>query len=537
MFAFLQISSLFNTNSSIYFLELINLNNWLLNFLFLSSTIFCVYKFGGFKLYFSVIMALIYTNPTILNLLVEDKYLIKALWIGTLNIHPPIFYLAFIFLFFKLYSYNFYSKQILNLSFRFNLIALFLTLILGGLWGLQSLTWGFFWVNDGIEWLLLMSILLFVYIYHKNKSFTNTKTFILFFFLIVTNLLFIRLNIISTRHSFLANYKSVYLVLVVYFYHIFILFDYLKLKSITKPDNYLEFILKVFIYFFLIKSFYLSLTLKYLFTYLVLIFINKPLNTGYVYKSKYLHIIVIVIFISWSISYTNYFVRFLYTFKFNDYFFIFFKTTSLFNTLLVNTTMPIILELVNFFVKWNFTSLQILLNNIYTLICLHIPSFSVIVAVTLLLLKSLNLDFYIKKKHIFKIRRHTKFNFIKFSSSNTNYVYSVKTCRIDLVSIRLFKKLLRRKFIKAKTRFFKPKYWLLLPPNYLLTQKSKNSRMGAGVGKFVRLTNLTYSGKSLIKTWYYTPVYLKFILNYLKYKLPHKFLLKIVKNKKKCKVT
>jgi ribosomal protein L16/L10AE len=149
----------------------------------------------------------------------------------------------------------------------------------------------------------------------------------------------------------------------------------------------------------------------------------------------------------------------------------------------------------------------------------------------------LNLDFYIKKKHIFKIRRHTKFNFKKFSSSTTNYVYSVKTCRIDLVSIRLFKKLLRRKFIKAKTRFFKSKYWLLLPPNYLLTQKSKNSRMGAGVGKFVRLTNLTYSGKSFIKTWYYTPVYLKFILNYLRYKLPHKFLLKIVKNKKKIHIT
>ncbi len=112
-------------------------------------------------------------------------------------------------------------------------------------------------------------------------------------------------------------------------------------------------------------------------------------------------------------------------------------------------------------------------------------------------------------------------------------MYTVKNCRIDLVSIRLFKKLFRRKFIKGKTRFFKPKYWLILPPNFLLTQKSKNSRMGAGVGKFVRLTNITYAGKSFIKTWFYTPIFLKTMLKYIKFKIPHKFLLKIVTNKKK----
>ena len=142
----------------------------------------------------------------------------------------------------------------------------------------------------------------------------------------------------------------------------------------------------------------------------------------------------------------------------------------------------------------------------------------------------MNLDFFIKKKHIFKCRTQTKFLFKKYNFSLTHHIYSVKKCRLDLVSIRLFKKLLRRKFIKAKTRFFKPKYWLFLLPNYLLTQKSKNSRMGAGVGKLVRLTCLLYPGKSFIKTWYYTQVYLKFITQYLNYKIPQKFLLKIVKN-------
>lgn len=144
----------------------------------------------------------------------------------------------------------------------------------------------------------------------------------------------------------------------------------------------------------------------------------------------------------------------------------------------------------------------------------------------------MNLDFYIKKKHIFKNRTATKFTFCNHHRQVTQFIYSVKQCRVDLVSIRLFKKLLRRKFIRAKTRFFKPKYWIIMMPNFLLTQKSKNSRMGAGVGKFVRLTSIVSSGKSLIKTWYYTYHYMRCIVNYLQYKIPHRFLLKNVTNKK-----
>lgn len=70
-------------------------------------------------------------------------------------------------------------------------------------------------------------------------------------------------------------------------------------------------------------------------------------------------------------------------------------------------------------------------------------------------------------------------------------------------------------------------------PNFLLTQKSKNSRMGAGVGKFVRLTSIVQSGKTIIKTWHYTYSYLKYTAKYIHYKIPQKFLIKNVTNKKK----
>ncbi len=84
-------------------------------------------------------------------------------------------------------------------------------------------------------------------------------------------------------------------------------------------------------------------------------------------------------------------------------------------------------------------------------------------------------------------------------------------------------------------RFFKPKYWVMILPNFILTQKSKNARMGAGVGKFVRLTSIVNPGKSVLKTWYYSYNYLKFTVKYIKFKIKNKFLIKIVTNKKKIK--
>lgn len=145
----------------------------------------------------------------------------------------------------------------------------------------------------------------------------------------------------------------------------------------------------------------------------------------------------------------------------------------------------------------------------------------------------MNLDHYIKKKHIFKNRSFSKLSVKNFKFTNYRHLYTVRKFRLEFVFIRLFKRLFRRRFIKAKMRFFKPKYWLLFLPNYILTQKSKNARMGAGVGKFIRLTSIVYPGKSIIKTWHYSYRFLLAVSAYMMYKIPNKFLIKIVTNKKK----
>ena len=138
----------------------------------------------------------------------------------------------------------------------------------------------------------------------------------------------------------------------------------------------------------------------------------------------------------------------------------------------------------------------------------------------------MNLDFYIKKKHLFK--RRTFFKVITFQKTifSHNYIYSPRKFRLEFVYVRFFKKIFRRRFMKAKTRFFKPKYWLMFLPNFILTQKSKNARMGAGVGKFLRLTSLVKPGKAFINTWYYNYSFLKTVASYLSYKLPNRLLLK-----------
>lgn len=137
----------------------------------------------------------------------------------------------------------------------------------------------------------------------------------------------------------------------------------------------------------------------------------------------------------------------------------------------------------------------------------------------------MNVDYYLKKKHIFKKRQTTSICLAKVYNSQW-HLYTTRKFRFEYVYIRVLKKLLRRKFIKATTRFFKPKYWLTLSPNYILTKKSKNSRMGAGTGSFVRLCNIIAPGCTFLRTHLYRLKTIKYLNKYLCYKLQNYFQIK-----------
>lgn len=525
-------------NNTTYLQLLITLNSWLYNFFILSIIFLWVAKFSKhFNSIFAFFLVLSQTAFNIKTTTDNILILVFPLWVGTLNIHPILFYLTIIMLFIKLsYLKRWFINQTLTLDLLALLFLSLSALILGGVWGLQSLSWGYFWVNDSIEWVLFLICLSITKNIHtvtlKFKVIYQALTIIY----LLTLLLLIRLNLVPTRHNFFISDDKVFVLLMSIFPIItFFINLFLKNNKLLRPTSLFNIYICCF-YLLNSKVIITAWLTKFSFVYNFYFFCNKIsyfLGNLRIYA---VHAALILSFFFWSHIFTFFFV---------DYRFMSFKQTLIFiyKKVIVYTAMSyaisgltnIILEFVDFMIAYSIGFLtqmavdllmKLTFNLFYVLILMFILIFITI-------LKGLNLDFYIKKKHIFKNRVKTKFTFCNHNRQFTQLIYTVKTCRIDLVSIRLFKKCLRRKFIKAKTRFFKPKYWILMMPNFLLTQKSKNSRMGAGVGKFVRLTSLIHSGKSLIKTWYYTYTYLRYLILYMHFKIPHRFLIRNVTNKKK----
>lgn len=97
-------------------------------------------------------------------------------------------------------------------------------------------------------------------------------------------------------------------------------------------------------------------------------------------------------------------------------------------------------------------------------------------------------------------------------------LYSLYKQQFEVVFLRFFKKLIRRKYYKAKMRFLKPKFWFFLNINFIYSAKSKNARMGAGIGSYVRLTSLLNPKYSVLECISYSKYYLKKILSYLEFK-------------------
>lgn len=130
----------------------------------------------------------------------------------------------------------------------------------------------------------------------------------------------------------------------------------------------------------------------------------------------------------------------------------------------------------------------------------------------------MNYDYYMKRKHLFKKRTNNlqKKNYpLKFGESS---LCSAKKQRFDFVFIRNIKKLFRRRYCKVKMRFFRPKFWLTLHVNCICSSKSKNARMGAGVGLLVRLVMQLERGYNLLEFKYYPLYFLEKAKNYFEFK-------------------
>jgi hypothetical protein len=59
----------------------------------------------------------------------------------------------------------------------------------------------------------------------------------------------------------------------------------------------------------------------------------------------------------------------------------------------------------------------------------------------------------------------------------------------------------------------------MIKPNFLLTMKSKNARMGSGVGSYVRVVTIVKSNKPFILLQKYSLFFIFKVKKYLKLKL------------------
>lgn len=130
----------------------------------------------------------------------------------------------------------------------------------------------------------------------------------------------------------------------------------------------------------------------------------------------------------------------------------------------------------------------------------------------------MNLNFLIQKKHIFKKRIHKN-----FSPNIREYLhkglFTVNQMRFEFVHLRVIKKIFRKKYYKRDKFLNKVKYWVMVRPNFLLTMKSKNSRMGSGVGAYVRVCFNLLPNKPIIFFKNYSYFFILKVIHYFKLKL------------------
>lgn len=135
----------------------------------------------------------------------------------------------------------------------------------------------------------------------------------------------------------------------------------------------------------------------------------------------------------------------------------------------------------------------------------------------------MNLNYLTQRKHIFKKRvLRTVLRNLKLRLGQMGF-FSLRPQRFELVYIRTLKKVIKRRFVKKRMKFRPNKFWLFLKPNCILSCKSVNSRMGAGTGSLVRVAIKLQSYMSFVEFRNYSPLYLRRVHEYTRYRLPLRF--------------
>lgn len=191
------------TDFNLYKIFVFNLNNFTFNFCLLFFIPLLYWRAESAYYFLIVFFISILQWPTM--------YFFEPVFLDTLShgwvlFHPILFYLSLLLLSLLL------SKKDCSLFFIFsglNIYLLAITLVLGSFWGLVLNVWGFYWVYDPIEIVLLSLLLLCLAYSHLRPSTTRYTGYSVGYFLLYVIL--IRLGVVNTRHSFFNKSSSHFL--------------------------------------------------------------------------------------------------------------------------------------------------------------------------------------------------------------------------------------------------------------------------------------------------------------------------------------
>lgn len=293
-----------------------------LNYLWINLFYLC-YFFFNFFFKFKIFFVFTFYKFFFINFVLEQTLFVETLLTtlisGTVLIHPIAFYYFTYIFYTKFFFYKrFLYIKIFNIRSFVLVIFLWLTLFLGGFWSTQSSSWGYFWVNDWVEWVLLIIILLIIVNFHSIYYFSNVFNFFTNCAFIINLLIFIRLGFISTRHNFIILNTSIIISILTFYLIVCIFVKNFKNKNFKKIDNIIP---------------YLFLPLKYFFFMLIIKFLQ--FNKDYRFSYKYLHIFLFFFFFIWLLYFSFFFINYGVTFQINTYLSSYFNNIMLSNKLYV----------------------------------------------------------------------------------------------------------------------------------------------------------------------------------------------------------
>ena len=220
---FIKLGMLFKiTKLSILTTTLITLNKLKINYIIVILIILSLSKFINYKILHYIVFYIV------IKIKIKYIYFLNFFFFGIFKIHPVLFYLSLI-LYINIHIYNFVSFKVRLISvLNYSVISL----VLGGVWALYQLNWGYYWSSDPIEFSLAMIIIVYIKILHST---TQTKFYQhLNFLFVLLYIYMIRSNYIYTRHNFFNSSKFLLKII-----RIILLFSIMYMFRFNTNKNYI----------------------------------------------------------------------------------------------------------------------------------------------------------------------------------------------------------------------------------------------------------------------------------------------------------